>query len=302
MVTAFLIQRGCRVNCPSCGASLQMGATHCYWCYEPVTPNPAQPLPLQQFPSSVVTPQSIRSQHIPPLPAAQAVGPVPRMSINNPLITRGDGVPAKGRPAAPLLFLSLLIVLSLVAVLVGGYYVHKEVNTFHSTATAFTQQLSNPTGQSISPSAASILSHAQLASAIDNALTPTHITSTFTTGQHIYLTFHIDSKGLDGAIQARWYADGQQVSRSMFHHAHENIVGLVSYVYTLPAKVGVVALFWCRQQNCSDAQLAVLVQFTVLIGNNPVVLASHVEVLGMHGQVQGAAPTIREIRMTSIVV
>jgi len=165
----------------------------------------------------------------------------------------------------------LLTLVAVAIVLVGAFFIHKEMNTVNTTVTTVRQQHDNPTGKTISPTATAILFHAQTASAIDNTLTPTQLTSTFETNQHVYVTFQIDSKGLDGTIQARWYANGQQVSISMFHHTHGNMKGLVSYMYTVPANAGVVALFWCIQKDCSDAQLATVLHFTVLIGTGPII-------------------------------
>ena len=277
------------MNCQSCGAILPSGVAHCPWCNTP-TMHP-QSFGSGQFASPTFSPQSPRppqpsyplhsphSPHPPQIqPSLQSISQTrqfqPAQTGSPPhssYVSHVEQKPKKRRGGGSIIFFSLLFLVIITVTLVGTYFARKEVATIHNTVTTVTQQLDNPTGYSISPPAAIILSHTQIASKIDTTLAPVQIASSFTTGQHIYVTFHIDSKGQDGTIQARWYAEGKVVAVSAFHHAHENMQGLVSYVYAVPAKVGVVALFWCLKQDCSDAQLAVVLHFTVIVGAGPVV-------------------------------
>ena len=267
------------MNCASCGAILPVGVAHCPWCNTP-TVRPRLFAPTQ-FPSPAFSsrppqlPQSQQAQQpLQSIPRTQQFQPAQqgsRPDVSFVDYSNGRQEPTKRRRIGPIIFFSLFTIVVIALLLVGAYFVRKEMTTIHSTVTIVTQQLENPTGHSISASAATIFSHAQVASKIDSTLAPVQLTNSFTTGQHVYITFHIDSKGQDGTIQVRWYADGRQISISMFHHTHEHMQGLVSYIYAVPAKVGVAALFWCLRQDCSDAQLATVLHFTVLVGTGPVV-------------------------------
>ncbi len=263
--------------CDSCSAVLPEGTILCPWCNTPTArPQPSPPFAPPQFPATASQSglfQSPKSQQ--PSQRITHKRPVQRVHrqqhVNLVDKSNHRQEPEKQRSIGSLIFPILIVLIIIALLLVGAYFTREEMHAIHKTAKTVTRQLDNPTGLSINATAATILSHAQSASKIDNTLAPVQLTNTFTTGQHVYITFHIDSKGQDGTIQARWYADGQQVSTSMFHHTHENMQGLVSYAYLVPAKVGVVALFWCLQKDCSDAQLATIVHFTILVGSGPVV-------------------------------
>lgn len=265
------------MNCDSCGAILPVGVAHCPWCNTPtVRPRLFAPTPFlspafQSRPSQSPQPQQVpqAQQPLQSIPHTQPQSS--RYNVNKVDIRNDEQEPAKQRRIGSIIFFSVFVLVVIALLLTGAYFVRKEMATIHTTVAIVKHQLNNPTGHSINATAAAILSHAQIASKIDNTLAPVQLASSFTTGQHVYVTFHIDSKGQDGTIQVRWYADGKQLSISMFHHTHENMQGLVSYVYAIPAKVGVVALFWCLRQDCSDAQLATVLRFTVLVGTGPVV-------------------------------
>ncbi len=132
-----------------------------------------------------------------------------------------------------------------------------------TTATKVAGQTNSPSGKSVVPSAAAIISNPQTSDAVDSNFAPKHTTSTFTPNQKIYVTFDINSGNQDGYIEAKWYADGQAVSTLSFHHNHVNGAGYFSNAYTSSTKNGAVELYWCTQANCSDAQLAQVVHLTV---------------------------------------
>ena len=126
-----------------------------------------------------------------------------------------------------------------------------------------TNQTDIPSGKSVVSSAAAILHNPQTSSDIDKDYNPTHITSTFTTSQSVYVTFDIDSGNNDGYIEAKWYADGQIISTKSLPHTHTNGAGIFSRSFTTPTTHGAAELYWCTQADCSDAQLAQVVHFTV---------------------------------------
>jgi len=141
--------------------------------------------------------------------------------------------------------------------------VNNGTKTAPNTTPKATGQTGAPSGKSIVSSAASILSNPQTSTDVDKNYVPTHVTSTFKTGQTIYVVFDINSGSQDGYIQAKWYADGQTVYTRSFHHSHENTVGYFTNDYTTATNDGVAELYWCTKQDCSDAQLAQVKHFTV---------------------------------------
>jgi hypothetical protein len=119
-----------------------------------------------------------------------------------------------------------------------------------------------PATSAVVPAAAAILSNPKTASAVDQNLLPTTQTSTFKTGQKIYVTFVINSQGKNGYIQIKWYQNGQSLTSDILAHHAENDRGYFSLAYNEPGDGG-AAIYWCVQANCSDAQLAQIVKFSV---------------------------------------
>jgi hypothetical protein len=120
-----------------------------------------------------------------------------------------------------------------------------------------------PSGLSIDPAAASIITNAQMASGVDSNFNPTTVTSTFVTKQTIYATFKIDPNApSDGFVQGKWYSDGTFAFTSKTLAVKADFVGYLSAEYNIPTQ-GTVELYWCVQSDCSDAKLADVVNFTV---------------------------------------
>jgi hypothetical protein len=153
---------------------------------------------------------------------------------------------------------------ALVALSKNASQTNKSTSTTTATTTSSTTATmgSVPSTSSIVPSAAAIIFHPQTASAIDKGFLPTQVTSTFTVNQTVYLTFSIDSKGQDGYVQVKWYEDGQLLDAPILHHHAQNDHAYFSLPYD-QAGSGAAAMYWCTQSNCSDAQLAQVVTFTV---------------------------------------
>ncbi|WP_126579173.1 hypothetical protein [Tengunoibacter tsumagoiensis] len=125
-----------------------------------------------------------------------------------------------------------------------------------------------PSGQLVKESAGNTLVDPQLSTQIDNNYNPTQPATTFTTQQEIYIVFGIESQGLPGTIKAIWYLDRSPINTALFAHAPENTIGYFSTVYTTPGQ-GAVELYWCATSNCTDAQLAQIVTFTVSAEADP---------------------------------
>lgn len=154
--------------------------------------------------------------------------------------------------------LLLCVGVAVIVAIIGSQAAKTTVSSIKSAS-----QTGAPSGKSIVSSAAAILHNPQTSTDVDKDFNPTHITSTFTTSQSVYVTFDIDSGTQDGYIQAKWYADGQIVGTRSFAHSHTHNVGLFSRAFTSSTTNGAAELYWCTQADCSDAQLAQVVHFTV---------------------------------------
>jgi hypothetical protein len=119
-----------------------------------------------------------------------------------------------------------------------------------------------PSGAQIDPAAAAIITKAQTSSAIDSNDFPTHVTSNFSPGQNVYVTFNLTTNGQSGYAQAKLYSDttyvGNKILTIQSHFDHGYFTATLNQ-----ASTGTVGLYWCKQSNCSDAKLATFVTFTV---------------------------------------
>ncbi len=207
---------------------------------QPVSPPPNYGYPQAQ-------PQGA---YIPPVPGAyNAIPPqLPKKRSNVGLII---GIVVGG-------LLLLCVGLGVVFAIIGS-----QASKTTNSSTKSTNLSAIPSGKSVVSSAAAILHNPQTSSDVDKDYNPKNVTSTFTTSQSVYLTFDIDSGNNDGYVQAKWYADGQIVSTKSFTHSHTNNFGFFSRGYTSPTSNGAAELYWCTKADCSDAQLAQVVHFTV---------------------------------------
>jgi hypothetical protein len=119
-----------------------------------------------------------------------------------------------------------------------------------------------PSNAQIDPAAAAIITKAQTSSAIDSNDLPSHLTSNFSPGQNVYVTFNLTTNGQSGYAEAKLYSDTTYVGnkiltiQSNFDHGY--------FTATLnKASTGTVELYWCKQSNCRDAKLATFVTFHV---------------------------------------
>ncbi len=137
------------------------------------------------------------------------------------------------------------------------------VSTDAATPTSpATPPSSVPTSSNIVPTASKIIFNVQTSSAIDADDNPTNVTTSFTAGQTVYLTFQDDSQGKDGFIQVKWYKDGTLVSTQLLKHSAQNNIGYFSRPYGDTGNAA-AALYWCTQSSCGDAQLAQVNTFTI---------------------------------------
>ncbi len=281
--------------CTNCHTALQPGATVCPVCGTPVSNDPVQS-GSPSYDSTVVvsstgTPQDAQTDygehqqqvsgtsHESHSSVSSAQNPYGDNPIPPPNYSYPQGQPQEGnapvavpsapdahgvvpaQPAKPRRRVGLIIgivagcVLLLCVGLVAFIVVSSRSGVANGTST--------PSGKTVISSASAILHNPKTSTEIDQDYNPTHVTNTFKTHQLVYLTFDIDSGDKDGYIQAKWYANGQLVNVSAFSHAHANNAGLFTLAFTIPTTTGAVELYWCTKADCSDAQLAQVLHFTI---------------------------------------
>jgi hypothetical protein len=119
-----------------------------------------------------------------------------------------------------------------------------------------------PSGATIDPAAAAIVSKAQTSSAIDSNYNPTQVTSNFKTGQNVYVTFNLTTNGQSGYVEAKLYS-GTTYSGNKILTVQPNFDhGYFTVTLNQPS-TGTTELYWCMQSNCNDAKLATFVTFNV---------------------------------------
>lgn len=145
----------------------------------------------------------------------------------------------------------------------GSPTVTNSTPTSAPTNAPTTSSDSAPSGNSIDATAASIITHPVMASAVDSNYRPTTTASTFQVNQKIYVTFDLNLNGSTGYVEARWYVNDQlYVTRQFAANNPDYINGYFWQEYETPGQ-GTVELYWCTQSDCSDAALATFVSFTV---------------------------------------
>jgi hypothetical protein len=122
---------------------------------------------------------------------------------------------------------------------------------------------SSPSGNSIDPTAAAIISNLKTANGIDqNTSEPTGVSSTFTVNKKFYLIFDIESNGKDGYVQAKIYLKNQFLDSSILHHHAQYNVGYFPATYSHTGDAA-AEMYWCTKADCSDAKLAAVATFTI---------------------------------------
>ncbi len=246
----------------------------------PVVPIPSDPYsvsPMSQasYPTPVIPNSNpINYGNTPlPYPSSYSNGTIPAtpgsgtfLSPDVNTLTATPPLPAapKKRRRGWLIGLVVGIIVLLLAGSLTGFFGLATLGGQNDAAATATANAANgvPADTSVVTSASTIFSSLQISSAVDSNYSPTNVTSTFTAGQTVYITFAINSNGNDGYIMGRWYLDGTLVYHKQFHHIASHNFGYFSLPYQRAGN-GAFALYWCTQSDCSDAQLAHVAHFTI---------------------------------------
>jgi hypothetical protein len=148
-------------------------------------------------------------------------------------------------------------------------------NSNNSAITTSTPNVSRST-PTIAPTTRAILSptatiypgqqyidNARMSTAVDpNSLQPTQFTTTFKSGQKIYISFHLHPPGHSGAVCVIWHLNSKQITTFSLP---VSATSKYSYAYSIYGGTGAayVELYWASTTQCTDQVLAQHVDFTV---------------------------------------
>jgi hypothetical protein len=107
------------------------------------------------------------------------------------------------------------------------------------------------------------IDNAQMSAAIDpNTLHPSQLTTTFKTGQKMYVSFQVHPNGHSGAVCLIWYLNSKPVTN---FNLPINTTSKYSYAYSIYGASGsaYVELYWASSTKCTDQVLAQHIDFTV---------------------------------------
>jgi hypothetical protein len=107
------------------------------------------------------------------------------------------------------------------------------------------------------------IDHAQMSAMVDqNTLQPSQPTTTFKTGQNIYVSFQVHPNGHAGAVCLSWYLTSKPIINFSLP---VRATSKYSYAYAIygGAGPGYVELYWASSTQCTDKVLAQHVDFTV---------------------------------------
>ncbi len=124
------------------------------------------------------------------------------------------------------------------------------------TATAIPTQTTAFPGQQY-------IDNAQTSAAVDqNSLQPSQVTTTFKTGQNIYISFHVHPNGQAGAVCIIWYLNSKPITNFSLPVSSTS---KYSYAYAIYGGAGpaYVELYWASSTQCTGKVLAQQVNFTV---------------------------------------
>jgi hypothetical protein len=148
-------------------------------------------------------------------------------------------------------------------------------NSSNSAMTTSTQNASTATPTTISTATAipsqtatiypgqQYIDNAQMSASVDpNTLQPSQITTTFKTGQNIYVSFQVHPNGHAGAVCLIWYLTSKQIINFSLPI---RATSKYSYAYAIYGGAGpaYVELYWASSTQCTDKVLAQHADFTV---------------------------------------
>ena len=136
-------------------------------------------------------------------------------------------------------------------------------NVSTSTPTAAPTATAAPSQTATNYPGQQYIDNAQMSAAVDpNTLQPSQTTTTFKTGQKIYVSFQVHPNGHAGSVCLIWYLNSKQVTN---FNLPISATSKYSYAYSIYGGEGpaYVELYWASSAQCTGQVLAQHVDFTV---------------------------------------
>jgi hypothetical protein len=265
-------------NCPRCGTPTDVDSTtvkplyqHAYWETSRVVDAVGTTLPNYRWEQNMQSP----SAYSPPQSEQMWAGPVYQPGYSP--VPPPQVIPPNGSHNTKLGFiLAGLCILAGGVIFIFVYFSATGIpgdKSNNSTTAVSTSIVSTPT---TAPTATAIpsrtattypgqqyIDHAQMSAAVDpNTLRPSQLTTTFKTGQKMYISFQVHPNGHAGAVCLNWYLNSKPVTN---FNLPISTTSKHSYAYAIYGGAGpaYVELYWASSTQCTDQILAQRVDFTV---------------------------------------
>jgi hypothetical protein len=182
--------------------------------------------------------------------------------------------------------IAAIVTITLVVLIVGGliaavaYGVNRAGNALSNLNATATTSLSTvtaqetpttgtssntggmPTASQIDANARARIPVAQTSLGVDSNYRPTHVTSTFTSGQTVDIALVFS--GHTGYVMVKIYLDGSYDTQSDSPLAVDDATITGDFPFTSVNTGDFVAgVYWCNLSSCSDAALAQVLNFTI---------------------------------------
>jgi hypothetical protein len=235
------------------------------------------PFPNYQWAQNVQAPPT----YSPPPQSPQYVQMRSSGSVSQPGFSPGPPrqitpPPGGSRNIKPGFIVAGLCILAGGLILIFVYFLALGVSGNNSSNSAIKTSTPNTSTPTAAPTATTVpsptatafpgqqyINNAQMSNAVDpNSLQPTQLTTTFKTGQKIYVSFQLHPPGHNGAVCIIWYLNSKQITNFSLP---VSATSKYSYAYSIYGGAGAayVELYWASTTQCTDQVLAQHVDFAV---------------------------------------
>lgn len=163
----------------------------------------------------------------------------------------------------------ILIFVYFLAIGLSGNNSNNSATTTNTPNVSTSTHTTKPTATAVLSPTATVypgqqyIDNPQMSNAVDpNSFQPTQLSTTFKTGQKIYVSFHLHPPGHNGAVCVIWYLNSKQITNFSLP---VSATSKYSYAYSIYGGTGTadVELYWASTTQCTDQVLAQHIDFTV---------------------------------------
>jgi len=176
----------------------------------------------------------------------------------------------KKKSRLPQILIAIVVVV-IICVVGGTLYLQSSGRSITSLTTPIDNSV--PSGLTINPTAAAIITDAQTSSGVDATTfqpSSAHLTTSFKTKQQVYLSFKLNAAKYNvnkqpAYLLVKFYADGKSVIKKEQPYTITQPIDAAYFVaeYYVPTSNAAAEVYWCNKSDCSDRQLAQVLHFTI---------------------------------------